>query len=197
MLLRNPVALGYAIALVAIGTGFGQQNGYVLDDLGKEVRLRSVEISPGGEQIVVIASRPDYNDNQFVNQLFLIDVAGSDVRPLTFDRPNIREPQWSPAGKRIAFVAANKKGKQQVFVMDMRGGEAQDVTKFEGNVWSFCWAPDGRTLAFIAAAPSSETAVKQKHNLAFEATRNSYLADSPARRSIFGFLIWIGPRRGN
>ena len=153
---------------------------YSLDDLRDEVRLSSAEISRDGKQIVVLASRPDYEQNRFVNQLFLVDAAEGGTRPLVFDRPNAQQPHWSPDSKRLAFIAQDKDGKQQVYVMEMRGGEARNVTKHDQNIGWFCWAPDGLALAFTAAGPSSEKEGTQKHNKAFEVTRNSYLTDAPA-----------------
>ena len=156
------------------------QDTYNLDALQHEVQLSSVEVSPNGKQLVVVARRPDYDENRFVNQLYLVDVEDGDTRPLTFSRPNIQQPQWSPDGQQIAFLATGKNEKAQVFVMDMRGGESRDVTQFDTRVGWFCWAPNGRTLAFTAAAPSKDETGAPKHNKSFKVTRDSYLTGASA-----------------
>ena len=60
-------------------------------------------------------------------------------RPFTmFSSPS--SPQFSPDGKRIAFLDKRGELKQkQIFVMDVRGGEAEQQTDLVTGVSAFQW----------------------------------------------------------
>ena len=45
------------------------------EDLGLEVSVSDPQLSPDGRSVVVVTSRPDYQENRFDRQLVLVDVA--------------------------------------------------------------------------------------------------------------------------
>ena len=173
------VVVSMSAVLHSSKSTLAENESYALDDLKTEVKLTSAQISPDGKQVVVVCRRPNYEDNRFENQLFLVEFEDGQSRALTFDRPGVQRPLWSPSGDRIAFIAANKAGKRQVFILNMGGGEAQNVTQFDEDVDHFCWSPDGKHLAFTAPAPSADNDETKKHNKAFVVDRNSYLSERP------------------
>jgi dipeptidyl aminopeptidase/acylaminoacyl peptidase len=63
----------------------------------------------------------------------------------------VEEGQWSPDGKRLAFVR-NRAGRQRHFtdlwLADADGGHARRVTQDIAQVGGVRWSPDGRRLAF-------------------------------------------------
>ena len=158
-----------------------------LSDLGKLVRLSDPRISPDGHHIVVIASRPNYDDNRFDNQLFLVDVPSGQDRPLTWDRHRVRNPRWSPDGSSIAFLALDAKKKAQIHLLPVAGGEARPITEQPEGVESFEWSPDGARLAFVGTEKPEEKEGPEKHNRSFEVGGDWYLANkvSPARH------LWV------
>jgi dipeptidyl aminopeptidase/acylaminoacyl peptidase len=146
--------------------------------MGREVRLSDPQISPDGNWIVVRASRPNYEENRFEGQLYLIDVKTGVSRPLTYERHFVRQASWSPSGDRLAFLALNKNKKPQIFVMDMRGGEAQPITDAEQGVKGFVWSPEGKALAFSTEDAPEKREGEEKHNKSFRVGPSVYLSDS-------------------
>ena len=76
-----------------------------LDDLARLVRVSDPQISPDGKTIVIVVSRPNYDDNRHEAELVLVDVATGGQRVLTRGRLELAHPRWSPGGKRLAFLA--------------------------------------------------------------------------------------------
>ncbi|MTI20860.1 amidohydrolase [Fulvivirga sp. RKSG066] len=56
----------------------------------------------------------------------------------------IRDPQVSPDGSRVAFTALNR-----LYLMDLPDGEPKRVTDFEFTEAMPTWSPDGSQLAFV------------------------------------------------
>jgi len=56
-------------------------------------------------------------------------------------------PQWSPDGSLIAFMAEHS-GNRDLWVIPVEGGTALQLTVSPGIDMNPRWSPDGRTLAF-------------------------------------------------
>ena len=67
-----------------------------LEDLAELVRLSDPRISPDGKQIVFAVSRQNLVENRYDKELVLIDISTGARRVLTYDRPNVGRPRWSP-----------------------------------------------------------------------------------------------------
>ena len=67
-------ALGFPTSLRA------QARPLTVDDLRLEVGVSSPEISPDGASIVVVTSRPNYEENRFDRTLVLVDVATGEAK---------------------------------------------------------------------------------------------------------------------
>jgi dipeptidyl aminopeptidase/acylaminoacyl peptidase len=70
-----------------------------------------------------------------------------------------QSPEWSPDGRRIAFVS-RRGAADQVFVLDVNTGvEAQQVSSLPEGASGPAWSPDGKYLAFIGVAIGDPDAV--------------------------------------
>src|SRR5947209_4296637 len=76
------------------------------DDLGRIVRVSEAQLSPDGRQALILVGRANYDENRYVTDLVLVDVATKAQRVLSSDRRGISSPRWSPAGDRVAFLAS-------------------------------------------------------------------------------------------
>ena len=78
-------------------------------------------------------------------QLFVLPLRGGPVTQLTASEKSISDPQWSPDGRRIAFLRDGA-----LWVTDSDGARLVRVTEHPAGNTLPRWAPDGRHLAFIS-----------------------------------------------
>ncbi len=187
------ILAGFALPLAAAGASAAKR--LSLDDLEKIVRLSSPRISPDGKSIAVVVTRADVAKNKWVSELDLVDVATVARRALTHDRKGVSNPRWSPAGDRLAFLAADGTGKDartQIFVLPMAGGEARRVTSAPTGVQHFAWRPDGKAFAFAAEDERPNKAEIEKGNDLFEVGSDSLYVSEPP----MPVHIWLVPADG-
>ncbi|WP_435299171.1 prolyl oligopeptidase family serine peptidase [Timonella sp. A28] len=108
-------------------------------------------LSPSGESIVFGAARANFTTDSYTGQLWQTKVDGTQPPRRITRGQHDRAPQYSPDGRMIAFLRADKKGKPQIAVMDANGGEPLLVTNRHLGVTDFVWAPDSRKIAFISS----------------------------------------------
>ena len=149
-----------------------------LADLAELVRLSDPRISPDGKQIVFGVSRQNLVENRYDKELVLIDISTGDRRVLTYERPNVGRPRWSPKGDRLAFLSTGKNKKTQIFIMPFNGGDAKQVTNRPTGVGSYAWSPNGKDIAFVARDEAEKKEGEEKHNKSFEAGDHSYMLKS-------------------
>ncbi len=166
-----------------------------LADFQKIVGVSDPQISPDGKSIVVVVSHVNMKDDRRDNELVLVDVASGAQRILTFDRPKVSSPRWSPSGDRLAFlseVGPEKKRREQVFAMPMQGGDAHQITEAPMGVEQFAWRPNGREIAYVTPdEPANAEAIKH-HEDAFEVDNNDYLVTAEPTPS----HIWLVSAEG-
>ncbi len=107
------------------------------------------EISPDGKQIVFTRTWVDKVKDQTRSNLWIVDVDGNRVRELTGGARNDSSPQWSPDGKRIAFLS-DRDGTNQLHVMWLDTREVAQLTHLQQAPSNIKWSPDGKQIAFTA-----------------------------------------------
>ncbi len=156
----------------------GQARRIQLADFGKAVSVSDPQISPDGKSIVYVLSRMNMEQDRNDRDLVLHEIATATSRALTHDRKDVGSPRWSPAGDRIAFLAAvgpAKEEKAQIFVLSMSGGDALKITDVPGGVEQFAWRPVSGEIAYVTADEPENKKDIEKHLDAFEIGDNGYL----------------------
>lgn len=178
---RNPIAVA------------AQARPLTVEDVGLEVGVSSPQLSPDSRAVVVVTSRPDYEENRFMRTLVLVDVATGAQRQLTPERAAVGGPRWSPSGMELAFTDVEPDGEQrQIFILPMGGGEARQVTHEERGVGSFEWSADGSHFLFTTTDAPEKREGEERHNRSFEVGYNSYLT----QRAPTSTHLWRIPTSG-
>jgi dipeptidyl aminopeptidase/acylaminoacyl peptidase len=119
-------------------------------------------LSPDGNHSVLALTSPDLDADDYTAQLWLVPTDGSaEPRKLTYGWRD-SEPAWSPDGRWLAFVRAEreekptgpaKTGKPQLWLMPVDGGEPRRLTDHPLGVSGPVWRPDSTRLAYLARVP--------------------------------------------
>lgn len=98
-------------------------------------------VSPDGTRIVFARGKLGWD-------VYRMNADGSEVRVLTTKGGNCR-PDWSPDGKRIAYVSDVADGMGDVWTMDADGNNKIRVTHGDDSYdYNPAWSPDGRWIVY-------------------------------------------------
>jgi dipeptidyl aminopeptidase/acylaminoacyl peptidase len=118
--------------------------------------VQNPQVSPDGSQIIFTRRWVDKMNDRWETSLWQMNADGSHLRALTQGS----DAQWSPDGKRIAYVARGEPagGGTQIFVrwMDAEGATTQ-ISHLTEAPSGIEWAPDGKSIAFTMNVPVRDT----------------------------------------
>jgi len=144
------------------------------EDLFKLKFIQGAALSPDGKKVIYLVERVDAEEVKAYKSLWLLDIESGEERQFTSEKTGGGNPQWSPDGKQIAFIAAHE-NLPQVFVIPVDGGEAHPVTQVKQGVGGGpAWSPDGQQIAFTAGPAQEEPPDPKKP---YRVTRNVYRFD--------------------
>ena len=111
-----------------------------------------VSWSPDGDRIAFARTRRGAYGS-LVNDLYVVDALGGNLRRLTTDRRAV-SPSWSPDGRRLAFVGVDGET-ANVVELDLETGAERPLTAFTGEtqITTARWSPDGARVAFAVFDP--------------------------------------------
>src|SRR4029434_855184 len=103
-------------------------------------------IAPDGRIVAYQVVTPDWSQDGFTVQLWVVAADGSGRRQVTNAAASSRSARWSPDGKRLAFLSSRGSG-TQVYLMRMPDGPPVQLTMGDNRVDDFRWSPDRPKIA--------------------------------------------------
>jgi len=135
----------------------------------------SPRLSPDGTRVAYTVTETDLDQDAYVTQVWLADVAAGTAIQLTRGKKSCSNPSWSPDGRWIVFTSSRADDKTQLVAIRPDGGEAIQLTKAETGVNGYDWSPDGRSIAFSAGDPVSDGSKARKDFYGdYEVVRREY-----------------------
>jgi dipeptidyl aminopeptidase/acylaminoacyl peptidase len=114
--------------------------------------VSGARISPDGRYVAYSVEQANWDENEFVSQIWIAVVATGERYQLTSGKKSSTNPQWAPDSCRLAF-ASDRDGKRQIYVIAPAGGEAAQLTNEDNGAGAMAWAPDGSAIAFTSSGP--------------------------------------------
>ncbi len=113
------------------------------------------QVSPDGKQVVYVRNFMDVMKDKPRSHLWVINVDGSEHRPVTGGDANESSPRWSPDGKRLLYVS-DVGGSAQLHCRWMDKGETAQLTRLASPPARPAWSPDGKAIAFATFVEEPE-----------------------------------------
>ncbi len=142
-----------AFALVPAQAHTQENGNQKVLDLNLWWEMQSVsnpQISPDGRQVIYTRTWTDKRADRRRSEIWIMNADGSRKRFLVEGS----NPNWSPDGTRIAFMASGEPRGNQIHVrwMDEEGAVSQ-ITRLDQPISSITWSPDGTRIAFNSQVP--------------------------------------------
>src|SRR6185436_8637523 len=109
----------FALATIAVAQ---QNRPYTIEDLLKVRRVSDPQLSPDGKTVAFTIGDVNFDANRAVNQIYVMSVAGGEIKHLTSGDKSASSPRWSPDGKKIAYVSGS-----QIWKMDHDGDDKEQL----------------------------------------------------------------------
>ncbi len=145
------------LALAAAGVSAQEARLLEPEDLFELKSVGSPVISPDGGWVAYIVGTTSLEEDGSDSRIWMASTTDDTVLPMTGDGSSASNPQWSPDGRFLSFIASRNDGESQVWALDRRGGEANQLTHVEQGVSDYAWSPDGSRLVLVIRDPEEET----------------------------------------
>jgi dipeptidyl aminopeptidase/acylaminoacyl peptidase len=152
-------------------------------------RLKSVvscAISPDGKYMaygLAVQRQPFQDDDGPAwTELHVVDAEGQS-RPFVTGKVSVNDIQWTPDGRRIAFLSKRNDDKHTcLYEIAVDGGEARRVLQHEAAIAGYRYDPSGKQLAILATRNTTKQE-QESRDKGFD--QQIYEEDSP------NTLVWI------
>lgn len=155
------------------------------------VSLFSPNWSPEGNRVAF--SGISYSG---LSDLYTLEIGSGELRKLTNDFYDDRDPAWSPDGRYIAFSSDRsyfgKDGHLNVFLYDLQQGTIKTVTHGPHNDYSPAWSPDGQSLVFASDRDGAFNIWMIRHNPDLSTTQLARETGNTGNGEVFAHMSGNG-----
>ncbi len=157
----------YIVLAIINGFGISNSNSQVnkkalsIETIQSLKRVGGPQLSPDEKWIAYTVTAIDTAKDKSASQIWMISTSGGDPIAMTSKEYSANNPQWSPDGIYLSFMASKgEKAKTQVWNLNRLGGEAQQVTKTKQGVSGYKWSPDGKKMLLLLKDPKPSDLTK-------------------------------------
>jgi dipeptidyl aminopeptidase/acylaminoacyl peptidase len=112
--------------------------------------VQTPQLSPDGAQILFTRRWVDKMNDRWESSVWLMNADGTHQRALVQGS----DAEWSPDGKRIAYIGRGEPTGSQIFVRWMDGeGASTQISHLTEAPSALQWSPDGKSIAFNMNVP--------------------------------------------
>jgi dipeptidyl aminopeptidase/acylaminoacyl peptidase len=126
---------------------------FAVQDLYLHSKVMEADGTRTGDVVARTVRSVDRESNKYISCIWQFSADGAQGKQLTHGPGLDNSPQWSPDGKRLAFLSS-RSGSTQVHLIERDGGEARQAGNFASGVSDLRWTPDGKSLLVTAAVPT-------------------------------------------
>lgn len=119
------------------------------------------QISPDGKKIIYVRNFKDIMTDRNHSNLWIVNVDGTQNRPLTSGNQSDVAPRWSPDGKKIVFLSNQQDDKMKLFLMWMDTRETFALTNTTQTPGNVTWSNKGDRVAFMMFVPEKDESLIQ------------------------------------
>lgn len=155
LLLVSLLAL-FAPTLPAESLARGSSNRFEPIDIFEIEWASDPRISTDGTRIVYVRNFMDIMKDRYRSNLWVVNLDGTDHRPLTTGIVNHSAPRWSPDGRRLLYTSSES-GSQQLHVRWLDSGQTAMLTRLARAPRLATWSRDGKQIAFVMSVDADTT----------------------------------------
>jgi acylaminoacyl-peptidase len=133
-----------------------QKTNLELTDLFDLEYISDPQISPDGMKVIYARNFKDIMTDRDYGNLWMVNIDGSQNRPLTQGNQRDFSPVWSPDGSKIAYRSNGQDERVKLFVLYLDTKESVALTNSANAPGSVTWSPDGQSLAFTQFVPKAK-----------------------------------------
>jgi dipeptidyl aminopeptidase/acylaminoacyl peptidase len=160
------------------GVSNAAESRFALDDVYRIVGVSSPRISPDRKSLLFVRSHVNLDRDKREGELVVLDIKTRAQRVLQAP-DTVDDPQWSPDGTSITFLAEDSEHHSQVYLTWPDAGTPEQITHAKSGVDSYAWRPDGKAIAYVAFDPVPERTGIAKWQDAYRVTDNGYMQTGP------------------
>ncbi|MEP4375531.1 MAG: prolyl oligopeptidase family serine peptidase, partial [Algoriphagus sp.] len=136
-----------------------QKTNLQLTDLFDLEYISDPQISPDGSKVIYVRNFKDIMTDRDYGNLWMVNIDGTQNRPLTQGNQRDSDPVWSPDGSKVAYRSNGQDEKTKLFVLYLDTKISVALTNSANTPGSPTWSPDGQSLAFTQFVPKAKKSI--------------------------------------